>query len=75
MGFLMTIGNLGGAIGANIFLDEQAPKYQLGYGLSLGVDLAGIIAAFVLRFLVKGINQKRDAMSENQIRAQYTDGM
>ncbi|PGH09905.1 hypothetical protein AJ80_07615 [Polytolypa hystricis UAMH7299] len=73
MGFLMTAGNLGGAIGANIFLDEQAPSYQLGYGLSLGVDLAGIIAALVLRFLILRVNKKRAAMPEEEVRARYSD--
>lgn len=74
MGFLMAFGNLGGAVGANIFLDSQAPTYELGYGLSLGVDLAGIIAALLLRFLIKGANKKKEAMSEEEVRARYSDG-
>lgn len=35
MALLISIGNLGGAIGSNIFLSEQAPTYPLGYGLSV----------------------------------------
>ena len=35
MALLISIGNLGGAVGSNIFLSEQAPKYPLGYGLSV----------------------------------------
>lgn len=35
MALLISIGNLGGAIGSNIFLSEQAPAYPLGYGLSV----------------------------------------
>lgn len=36
MALLISIGNLGGAIGSNIFLSSQAPRYPLGYGLSVG---------------------------------------
>lgn len=70
----MTVGNLGGAIGANIFLESQAPRYELGYGLSLAVDVAGIVAALVLRFILKRVNAKRDSMSEDEVRARYTNG-
>lgn len=74
MGFLMTVGNLGGAIGANIFLDYQAPKYPLGYGLCLAVALAGIIAAVVLRFLVRRENKRREAISEEDVFARHSRG-
>jgi hypothetical protein len=74
MAFLMTLGSSGGAVGANIFLDEQAPRYPLAYGLSLGVVVAGICAAMVLRFAVDRTNAKRDAIPESEIRAKYTEG-
>uniref|UniRef100_A0A8H7K1Y2 Major facilitator superfamily (MFS) profile domain-containing protein n=1 Tax=Bionectria ochroleuca TaxID=29856 RepID=A0A8H7K1Y2_BIOOC len=73
MAFLMTLGSSGGAVGANIFLDEQAPRYPLAYGLSLGVVVAGICAAMVLRFAVDRTNAKRDAIPESEIRAKYTE--
>ena len=31
------IGNIGGIIASNIYLKDQAPTYQLGFGLSLGL--------------------------------------
>lgn len=71
---LMTWGSLGGAVGSNIFLQRQAPRYQLGYGFSFGILIAGMLATVVLRFCLNSINKKRDAMSEEQIRAEYTDG-
>src|SRR6478735_9392412 len=37
MALLISIGNLGGAVGSNIFLQKQAPHYWLGYGFSLGI--------------------------------------
>lgn len=40
MALMMSIGNLGGAVGSNIFLENQAPKYQLGYGFSMGMRVS-----------------------------------
>ncbi|CAM1510789.1 Fc.00g083020.m01.CDS01 [Cosmosporella sp. VM-42] len=73
MAFLMTFGNLGGAIGSNIFLARQVPHYWLGYGFSLGLVIAAIIATLLMRALLLRINQQRDAMSESEVREKYTD--
>ncbi|KAK7214625.1 hypothetical protein V2G26_002628 [Clonostachys chloroleuca] len=56
-----------------MFLDEQAPRYPLAYSLSLGVVVAGMCAAMVLRFAVDRTNSKRDAIPESEIRAKYTE--
>ncbi|CAI6093584.1 unnamed protein product [Clonostachys chloroleuca] len=72
MALLMSIGNLGGAVGANIFLESQAPRYPLGYGLSLAVVCAGVGAAMILRGVVTRINAARQAMSDDEIRAKYS---
>lgn len=74
MALLMSIGNLGGAVGANIFLESQAPRYPLGYGLSLAVVCAGVGAAMILRGVVTRINAARQAMSDDEIRAKYSHG-
>lgn len=74
MALLMTIGNLGGAIGSNIFLQEEAPHYWLGYGFSTGVITVAILATLILRGVTVAINKKRDRVSEEEIRAQYTEG-
>ncbi|KAH7016762.1 major facilitator superfamily domain-containing protein [Ilyonectria destructans] len=73
MAVLMTLGNLGGAIGSNIFLANQAPHYWLGYGFSLGILLCGIAAVFALRYATQSINRQRDQMSEADILARYSE--
>ncbi len=65
---------MGGAIGSNIFLAQQAPHYWLGYGLALGMVTAAIASTFVLRIAYGMLNKKRDQMSEEEIRAKYTEG-
>ena len=72
MALLISIGNLGGAIGSNIFLAEQKPHYWLGYGMGLGMTLAAIIATMILRKAYIAANKKRDLLSEEEIRAKYT---
>ncbi len=61
---------MGGAIGSNIFLAQQAPHYWLGYGLALGMVTAAIASTFVLRIAYGMLNKK----SEEEIRAKYTEG-
>lgn len=73
MALLISIGNLGGAIGSNIFLQAQAPKYWLGYGFCLGILLAGIVATLLLRWAYGSLNKKRDQMSEAEVREQYSE--
>ena len=65
---------MGGAIGSNIFIARQAPHYWLGYGLALGMVTAAIISTFVLRIAYGMLNKKRDQISEEEIRAKYTEG-
>lgn len=75
MALLMTLGNLGGAIGSNIFLAEQSPRYRLGYGFSLGVVMLAILSIFVLRYSNRALNRKRDLMIEEDVLSRYTQGL
>ena len=74
MAFLMSVGNLGGTVGSNIFLEEQAPRYWLGYGISIGTITAAIISTVLMKLLTQRTNRQRDRVPEDQIRAQYSEG-
>ena len=77
MAVLISIGNLGGICGSNIYLAAQAPKYPTGFGVSLGICGMGIIAAFILRTAYARENKTRDELlvreGEDAIRAKYTE--
>ena len=73
MALLISIGNMGGAIGINIFLEAQKPRYWLGYRMGMGLTFAAIVSTFILRFAYSQTNKKRDRMSEEEIRAKYTE--
>lgn len=72
MALQITIGNLGGAVGSNIYLKRETPHYWTGYGVSLAVLIAAIISGFVLRFSLKKINAKRDRLTAEAIWAMYS---
>jgi len=73
MAIQISFGNLGGAIGSNIYLAKQAPHYWLGYGFSLAIIILSLTSAIFLRFMLNRINKKRDLMSVEEIRAKYTE--
>lgn len=58
---------------SQIFLDREAPRYPTGYGTSLGMAAAGIIAATTLLVLFLGKNKRRDKLTEDEVRAKYTE--
>ncbi len=65
----LTIGNLGGAIGSNIYLTRQAPQYWLGYGFSLAIIVTATAASYYLRFALQRINDERARMAPEEIHA------
>jgi hypothetical protein len=77
MAILISFGNFGGICGSNIFLAAQAPRYPAGFGTGLGICVAAIIAAYILRLEYARENKKRDKFMEGktveEIKAQYTD--
>ena len=73
MALLLSGGNLSGVVGSNIFVSWQSPRYWAGYGTCLGTAFAGIVATLCLRRAYQKINAERDKISEEEIRAQYTE--
>ncbi|KAL1863948.1 hypothetical protein VTK73DRAFT_6305 [Phialemonium thermophilum] len=74
MAFLIMLGNLGGTVGSNIYLEKQKPHYWLGFGFGLGISIAAVIATIVLKFEYQRLNRVRDSMgTEEEILARYTE--
>ncbi|KAI1422053.1 major facilitator superfamily domain-containing protein [Xylaria sp. FL1777] len=57
----VTVGNIVGVVAANIFLDREAPRYFTGYGVALGFNWLGGIAATALFVGMLIENRKREA--------------
>lgn len=73
IGLLVCIGNIGGLIGSYIYVEREKPKYPTGYGTSLAFVLAGIVGSCLLEVLLKRENIAKAKMTEEEIRARYTD--
>ena len=77
MALLISVGNLGGICGSNIYFAAEAPKYPTGFGVSLAICALGIIAAWILRKAYQKENKKRDDFLESEgedaIRAKYSE--
>lgn len=65
-------GSLGGIPGSNIFLAREAPRYFTGYGIAIAVNVLAQLTALGLYFHLRNINRKREAMSQEEIYAKYT---
>ncbi|CAI7645525.1 unnamed protein product [Penicillium pancosmium] len=70
---LTSVGNLGGAIGSNIFMESQKPSYHIGYAISLTIVVLSIISTLGLRTAWKRLNDQRNLISEEEVRQQYTE--
>ncbi|PHH83152.1 hypothetical protein CDD83_3057 [Cordyceps sp. RAO-2017] len=57
----VTIGNLAGIVGSNIFLDHERPAYRTGYGVAAAMMWLGALAALAMCLLMRRENQKRAA--------------
>lgn len=76
MALLISVGNMGGIMGSNIYLAREAPKYRTGFAASLAMCCLAIIMTFVLRWAYSRENAKRDALiateGEDAVRARYS---
>ena len=61
-------------MGSNIFLASEVPRYWTGYGLSAGFLVLAIGCTVLLRFVLMRENQRRDQLTESDVRDKYTEG-
>lgn len=66
------VGNVGGIIGSFMYLENEAPKYYTGFGLSLAFGASGLIVALLLEWSYIVANAKKAKVAE-EAKAKYTD--
>lgn len=69
---MIAVGNCGGIIGSLIFLQSESPRYQTGWGTSLGFICAGIASASTLEAVYTMINKKRERVSREEVEAMFS---
>ena len=75
MALTLMMANFGGAVGSNIFLANEAPRYWTGYGLGVGFLVLAIGCTIFLREVYVRENRRRDHYTEEEVRLKYTEGM
>lgn len=56
-----------------MYLDSEKPTYYTGFGLSLAFGATGFIISFLIELAFKWSNTRKARMSEDEVRAKYTD--
>ncbi|KAF4123397.1 hypothetical protein GMORB2_6098 [Geosmithia morbida] len=74
IGFIMGLGSLGGVTGSFIYRDSDSPYFHLGYGLSLGLAIVGLVITTVLALSYSVTNRKKRRTLESGIRGKHTEG-
>lgn len=70
---MICIGNIGGLIGSFIYIEDEKPVYPTGFGASFSFTSLGLLSCLLLEFLYSRINKKRSEMTEEQVRATFSD--
>jgi hypothetical protein len=55
------LGNIGGIVASNVFLQNQAPEYPLGFGMALGLIWLCVISACLFAGYLIRENRLRDS--------------
>ena len=63
------VGNCGGILGANIFLQRQSPTYTIGYGVCVAMVLASMCSATMLFIYLWTNNEAKRAKRQNGVLA------
>lgn len=77
MALLISVGNLGGICGSNIYFKAEAPRYPTGFGVCLAAFVLTIIAANALRLAYQRENNGRDEriirLGQSAVEGEYND--
>ncbi|KAI0357153.1 MFS general substrate transporter [Trametes cingulata] len=67
MGFVFSVGNIGGTVSGQIYRAEWAPRYVQGHAINLGCYVIAIIAGTALWLSYKSDNRKRDLATNEKV--------
>lgn len=65
-GMQISIGNLGSAIGTQLYRTETSPRFFLGHGVALGYLLANIVVVGLLWMVLKRENVRKERDRESR---------
>ncbi|KAI9263410.1 major facilitator superfamily domain-containing protein [Phascolomyces articulosus] len=63
---IVSLGNIGGAVGGQIYRTQDGPFYARGHEICAGLLAGAIVLSCVFKFLLHRINKKRDNLTEEE---------
>ena len=73
IGLMIMTGNLSGFVGSYIYLNNEAPTYPTGYGVSLTIVGLAVLACFALEFIYWRKNKANEKFSGDEVASKYSD--
>ncbi|KAF4547342.1 MFS-type transporter-like protein 75 [Elsinoe fawcettii] len=67
IGFVTTMGNIGGLISSWIYLPGDAPRYSKGHGFNLGGNIFLLVTVLTMWYLMKRMNARRDQREQHHL--------
>lgn len=64
-GIIFSIGNIGGAIGSQIYRTEFAPRYIQGHAINVACYAVALVAGAIVWYSYKRDNEQRNAAGES----------
>lgn len=64
--FIISIGNVGGAIGGQMYRADDAPKYAKGNAAAMGLMCGVVVFSTIFKILLDRENKRRDNLTEEQ---------
>ncbi|KUJ19372.1 MFS transporter [Mollisia scopiformis] len=65
-GFMIGLGNYGNLISSNVFITEQTPRFQTGFGAGLAVTVVGLASSTIMEIVMFVKNRRRAAGKEDR---------
>jgi predicted MFS family arabinose efflux permease len=62
LAFMISVGNIGGAISGQLYRTQDAPRFILGHAINLGFCILGLISVVILLFGLRTENRRRDRL-------------
>ncbi|CAF4763799.1 unnamed protein product, partial [Rotaria sp. Silwood2] len=62
LAFMISVGNIGGAISGQLYRAQDAPRFILGHAVNLGFCAFGLINVVILFFGLRAENRRRDRL-------------
>ncbi|CAF3627743.1 unnamed protein product [Rotaria sp. Silwood1] len=62
LAFMISVGNIGGAISGQLYRTQDAPRFILGHAVNLGFCVFGLINVLILFFGLRAENRRRDRL-------------